>query len=34
MYGGNVLSVEDGDMPEAEFSRLFSEAKYKENIKL
>ena len=34
MYGGNVLSVEDGDMPEAEFSRLFSAAKYKENIKL
>jgi hypothetical protein len=33
-YGGNVLSVENGDMPEGEFSRLFSTAKHKKTIKL
>jgi len=34
MYGGNVLSVEDGDLPEEEFLQLFSAAKYKKTIKL
>lgn len=34
MYGGNVLSVEDGDIPEEEFSKLFSAGKYKKTIKL
>jgi hypothetical protein len=34
MYGGNVLSVEEGDLPEEEFTRLFSAAKHKKTIKL
>ena len=33
-YGGNVLSVEDEQISEGEFSRLFSVAKHKKTIKL